>query len=210
MSNSVGSAAAVLRALTASVSTPSLVAREKAKMWAREKMTPNFQIETNTKDTKAEDEKINDEILEDDADSSDSSDDNDPNAATGTTLDLKPKSAPNLTTMTHAKKDLNNADENDEEEDYLPLNNIVDWDEWAATGTYLPPKCKRKRTNHGANVKPASPKLRTRPGVGVRRVGSASNKSGKTAKAKEKATAEGKKRSSNSGHQTVVGADVGN
>ncbi len=36
----------VLRALTASVSTPSLVARERAKMWACEKMTPNLGLET--------------------------------------------------------------------------------------------------------------------------------------------------------------------
>ena len=40
-----GGAAAVMRALTASVSTPSLVAQERARASAREKMTPNLDLD---------------------------------------------------------------------------------------------------------------------------------------------------------------------
>ncbi len=163
VSNSVGGAAAVLRSMGVAnaASSPSLLAqaREKARVSAQEKMTPNFDLEKEQQQQPHEvepQEDLVEFIADDDQDEEEAWDECVRQVKRAKSVSKERK---RQLFLDDDMKDNGNvsAVTDDDEDEYLPLNNVVDWDEWNATGTFTttskskPPKSR-----------PTSPKLKAK------------------------------------------------
>jgi len=207
-----------MRVLSSSVSSPSLVAKQRARLSAREKMTPNLDLDQDREHRLKGDVDgiqtvntlrilsftVNDEegyvqnLVSDGDGGEDGSEDEreievvveDKGAKSRRTNCLPQKAVISHPPTPSPCVDVIHGD--DDEEDYLPLNNVVNWDEWDRTGTYLEssssatanaqtPRRVRKRVTANYASKPApapalakgqSPKLRpkyARKSAGIKR-----------------------------------------
>ena len=191
-SSTIGGAAGFMRQMCASASTPSINAKEKARAAAQEKMTPNFDLskpdddeirssdETEKEDSSGKIQKIlllfnfsNFTNFPEKEDTEKTAQINDRNLITP---DIKTDEAPSdadgsrkgsgdsdrLRESTSGSK-LRQADDSSEDE-YLPLNNVVDWDEWNTTGSYFPPRKRSATMKNGKTAKSGrtSPKLKAK------------------------------------------------
>lgn len=74
-----------------------------------------------------------------------------------------PDGAPK-TTLKTARDESREVRESPEDE-FLPINNVIDWDEWNCTGSYFPPK-KKSAKKRVSSAKKSSPKLKGGGGAG--------------------------------------------